>query len=181
MDLSQEVKIATQTFMKMKSSMCKANNGPHDLAPMLHFKYSHLKGYCGVLLAGGHPVQTIPVAWEQIIRDGTPEFVVVMTEAYASTHPSNEPPPDYRKGQMEEDFKNNPCSDVMEIINVHGIDIKTGKQYSGMVAFRYDDNGQPVFDEPSYAECKGDSLQANIPAIFSGCRKATLALQKKAV
>lgn len=181
MKLADEVKLAMQTFMKMKSSVCESNKGPQDLAPMLHFKYSHLKGYCGVVLAGGHPLQTIPVAWEHIIRDGLPEFVMVMTEAYASTHQKNEPPQNYRKGQMEEDFKNNPCSDVMEIINVHGINIKTGEQYSGMVAFHYDDNGQPVFDEPDYNECAGEALKANIPALFSACRHATLILQKKAI
>lgn len=176
MKLIEEVKIAMQTFIRMKESMCKTNNGPHDLAPMLHYKYSHLNAYCGVLLAGGHPIQTIPKAWEHIIRDGIPEFVMIMTEAYAS---KEMPVENYLRGEMEKDFKNNPDSKVVEIINVHAIDMKTGNQLDGFVSFKYDDYGQPVFDTPTYADCEGESLNANMPMMFAACRNATLLMIKK--
>lgn len=177
MELAEEVEIAMKTFIKMKESVCAFNKGPQDLAPMLHFRYQHLKGYCGVLLAEGHPLHSIPGAWEQIIRDGIPEFVIVMTEGYASTGPRE----NYQKGQMEQDFKNNPDSEVMEIINIHGISMKSGEQHTGMVVFRYDDHGQPVFEEPSYSKCEGEALNANIPALFAACRGATLVIHRKAV
>lgn len=175
MKLADEVKIALQTFIKMKESVCRHNNGPSDLAPMLHYKYPHLKGYRGILLAGGHPIQTVPSAWGHISKDGIPEFVMIMTEAYASATPLQE----YKRGEMEKDFKNNPCSQVVEIINVHAIDMKTGEQFDGFVSFKYDDSGIPVFDEPSYSKCEGEALKANMPAIFTACRGATLMLNNK--
>lgn len=177
MNLVNEVETAMKAFIKMKAAVCKSSNGPQDLAPMLHFRYQHLKGYCGVVLTGGHPSVLIPSAWQKIIEDGIPEFMIIMTEGYARSGQ----PEKYRKGQMEEDFKNNPNSDVFEVINIHGIDIKAGNQYSGMVTFKYDDQGQPLFDSPSYAKCEGEALNANLPMLFSACREATLIMQKKAI
>lgn len=180
MNLIEEVKIAMQTFIKMKESMCQANNGPYDLAPMLHIKYQHLNSYCGVLMAGcGHPVDAIPVVWQKVLENGMPEFVMILTEGYATK--SKEFPENYQRGQMEEDFKNNPDSEVVEILNVHAIDIKTGDQANAFVSFKYDDHGQPEFDEPAYAPCEGEALNANVPMIFAACRAATLMIHRKAI
>jgi hypothetical protein len=179
MKLNEEIRIAMETFMKMKASMCQVHKGPYDLAPMLHLKYQHLNGYCGVLLAGeGHPMNLIPSAWEKIVENGIPEFVIAMIEGYAS---KNENPQNYRRGQMEEDFKNNPDSTVVEVLNIQAIDIKTGNQISGFVSFKYNDKGQPEFEIPEYSPCEGESLNANIPRIFSLCRDATLEFMRKAV
>lgn len=180
MELIKEIKVAMETFIKMKSSMCQINNGPFDMAPMLHLKYQHLKSYCGVVMNGcGNPVDAIPGAWEKVLENGYPEFVMIMTEAYAAK--SKEISEDYVKGQMEEDFKSNPESEVVEILNVHAIDIKTGKQATGFVNFKYNDKGQPEFDDPIYNDCEGDALKANVPAIFAACRSATLLLKRKAI
>lgn len=177
MKLIEEIKIALDTFVKMKVACCKNNNGPQDLIPMLHFKYSHLNGYCGVLLPGGHPNETVVMAWEQIVQDGIPEFMIVMVEGYAKKNISTK----YKRGEMEEDFKNNPESEVVEILNIHGIDMKTGDQADGLVSYKYNDKGLPDFDEPTYAPCTGESLKANMPMIFTSCRYATLATMNKAV
>lgn len=180
MELIKEVKIALEAFMKMKASICQNNNGPIDLVPMLHLKYQHLKSYCGVLMNGcGSPVDSIPGAWGKVLENGYPEFVMLMTEGYATK--SKEIPENYRKGQMEKDFKNNPESEVVEILNVHAIDVKTGEQASGFVSFKYNDNGQPDFEEPLYNSCEGEALTANVPTIFAACREATLTLKRKAV
>lgn len=179
MNLIKEIEIATQTFIQMKSALCEQFKGPHDLAPMLHFRYQHLKGYCGVLLGPGHPTDTIPGAWLHILKDGIPEFVMVMTEGYART--SKTMPTNHQRGMMEEDFKNNPESDVVEILNIHGIDMNSGDQASGIVMFRYDDNGMPTFDEPAFSPCDGQALDANIPRLFTACRMATLALHKQVI
>lgn len=178
MKIQDEIKTALETFQNMKKYCCEKNKGPTDLAPMLHFKYKHLNAYCGVLLGEGHPLETIPHAWGQIVQDGVPEFVVVMTEGYAKVGGD---PSDYRKGDMEKDFKNNPDSEVLEVLNIHGIDLGTGKQADGFVSFKYGDDGLPVFDEPSYGDCEGAALGANIPILFEACRQATFATLNKAV
>lgn len=164
-----EVQTALDLFMKMKAGVCEHHGGPHDLTAMLHFKFKHLNGYCGAVLAGGHPLETIPMAWQHIIQDGQPEFMLVMTEGYASATPIE----NYKRGSMEEDFKNNPNTEVFEIINVHGIDIKTGQQADAVVKFHYED-GVPTFDEVQSNMCEGQALEANIPRLFRMCREATL-------
>lgn len=180
MELTKEIKIAMETFIKMKASICQNNNGPFDMAPMLHLKYQHLKSYCGVVMTGcSNPVDAIPGAWGKVLENGYPEFVMIMTEAYATK--SKEMPENYVKGQMEEDFKNNPESEVVEILNVHAIDINTGNQATGFVSFKYNDNGQPEFDQPLYNACEGEALKANVPTIFAACRDATLLLKRKAI
>lgn len=180
MELTKEIEIALETFKKMKASVCDHMRGPHDLAPMLHLKYPHLNGYCGVLLPEGHPTDTVPAAWERVIQDGVPEFVIVMVEGYA-TISDTALPKDYRRGEMENDFKSNPESKVLEVLNIHGIDMKTGNQADGFVAYRYNDSGLPEFEEPSYGPCEGEALQANMPRIFTACRQITLDIMKKAV
>lgn len=178
--LIEEVKIAMETFIKMKAAMCQAHNGPYDLAPMLHIKYVHLNSYCGILMSGcGHPVDAIPSVWKKVLDNGMPEFVMIMTEGYATK--SKEIPQNYRRGEMEKDFKNNPGSEVVEILNIHGIDMKTGNQANAFVSFKYNDHGQPEFDEPTYGPCEGDALKANVPTMFAACREATLLVKRMAI
>jgi hypothetical protein len=45
---------------------------------------------------------------------------------------------------------------------------------TGIVPYKYDDSGMPVFDEPGVNECSGEALNANIPGLMSNCREATL-------
>lgn len=170
MNLEHEVKVAMEAFIKMKKEMCERQGGPFDLVPMLHFKYRHLKNYCGVLLMGdGSPPEQAAAAWGKVLGHGIPEFMMFMVEGYASQNIS-----DYRRGAMEEDFKNNPETSVREVITVQAVDIKTGKQMTGMVFYKYDDSGMPVFDSVNAGECEGDALKANIPELMGQCRDATL-------
>lgn len=169
MTLEEELKFALGKFCQMKRTMCEREGGPQDLAPMLHFKYQHLNAYCGVLLMG-NPFEMIPEAWRKILDDGVPEFVMCMVEGYASSKPISE----YKKGQMEQDFKENPGSEVMEVITLQAVDIKTGKQMTGMVSYKYGDDGMPEFEEPNFNSCEGQAMECNIPSIFKACRDATV-------
>ena len=85
MDLEKELNVAVRAFCKMKLSVCKIEEGPHDLVPMPHFKYSHLNAYCGMVLDGGNPLEMLTHSWRKILDDGIPEFVMFMVEGYAST------------------------------------------------------------------------------------------------
>ena len=175
MEIKKELEIAVSTFCKMKRAMCEREGGPYDLAPMLHFKYGHLRTYCGMLLAGGDPVEMIPHAWERILEDGIPEFVMLMVEAYSSENVDN-----YRKGAMERDFKENPESKVREAITIQAVDIKTGRQMTGIVRYGYGDDGLPVFDEPSIGDCEGQALECRVPSIIGLCRDHTLKIGRVA-
>lgn len=166
MKIEDELDVAVHTFCKMKTMMCEREGGPYDLHPMLHFKYKHLKAYAGIILTG-NPLEETPAAWRKIMDHGTPEFVMLMVEGYASTNVS-------MSGKMEDDFKENPDSEVREVITVQAIEIKTGRQLTALVPFRYGDDGLPEFDEPKAGPCDGQALEANVPSMMNHCRKLTL-------
>lgn len=170
MNLEAELKTAVEVFIKMKRAACEQECGPHDLAPMIHFKYQHLNAYCGGLLMG-NPFELAPMAWRKVLDDGIPEFMMLMMEGYAKT---SKPDEDYVRGNMEKDFKENPDSDVREVITVQAVEIKTGRQFTAIVPYKYDDQGQPEFEDCSIGPCEGEALNSNVAKMFSACREATL-------
>lgn len=177
MSLESELKKAVEVFCKMKRTMCENEGGPRDLAPMMHFKYQHLNSYCGGMLFG-NPIEMCPMAWRKMLDDGIPEFMMLMMEGYAKT---SKPGDEYVRGDMEKDFKNNPDSDVREVITVQAVEIKTGRQFTAVIPYKYDDAGQPDFEEPSIGPCEGDALMSNVARMFSACRDATITfLQEEA-
>jgi hypothetical protein len=174
MTLEEELKFALGKFCEMKSAMCAQEGGPQDLAPMLHFKYLHLNAYCGMLLPG-NPFEILPQAWRQILDDGMPEVVMFMVEGYAS----EALPEEYERGAMEKDFKENPESNVKEVITLQAVDIKTGSQMTGIVSYTYGDDGMPMFGNSNIGPCEGEALNCNVAAIVKSCRDATLRFFEK--
>lgn len=170
MDLKRELDNAVRCFTGMKRAMCEREGGPCDLAPMLHFKYKHLKSCCGALLMGAPPMEMVPAAWGKILDQGIPEFVMLMVEGYASEQPLEE----YERGSMEEDFKNNPGSTVKEVITLQAVDIKTGEQMTAVMPYHYGDDGMPVFEEAKVGPCEGEAMNCRAASIFNACRQATL-------
>jgi hypothetical protein len=167
--LQEEIKAVLELFMEMKKGACLDHGGPVDLQPMLHFKGRD--GSRQGALLHGHPTDSLSGAWKHMLEYVDPECAIVMTEAYCRT--SREFPENHEPGAYERDFKDNPLSDVQEILNVHGIDIETGVQFSGFVGFRIGDDGQPVFDEPYYAQSEGRALECNIPVALERLRNMT--------
>lgn len=175
MNIQDELRRAVDIFTNMKRMACEQNGGPHDLAPMIHFKYRHLKGCCGGLLAGD-PFQLVPMAWRKVLDQGIPEFMMLMIEGYSSATP----PENHERGCLEKDFKENPDSKVKEVITIQAVDIKTGNQFTAIVPYKYDDEGIPEFEEPSIGACEGEALNSNIPAMFAACRNATVTFLEEA-
>lgn len=167
MNIQEELKSVVNLFCNMKKMICEHENGPHDLTPMMHFKYQHLNAPCGGLLMGD-PFEMAPMLWRKVLDDGIPEFMMLMMEGYSSTTMPN------AHGELERDFKENPNSTVREVITVHAIDIKTGNQFTAVVPFKYGDSGLPEFDKPSIGPCEGEALQSRVAMMFSACRNATV-------
>lgn len=173
MNLEEELKSAAEKFCMMKREMCRIEHGPQDLAPMLHFKYKHLSVPCGIVIMGS-PFQMVPPAWRKVLDDGIPEFMMLMVEGYASKNPTGE------KGSMEDDFKNNPESDVVEVITIQAIEIDTGKQMSCMVEYKYGDDGLPQFGDARIGPCEGAAMNSSVAEMFKGCRDATVGFFERA-
>lgn len=174
MNLEEELKSAAENFCRMKHEMCRIEHGPQDLSPMLHFKYKHLSVPCGIVIMG-NPFQMVPPAWRKVLDDGIPEFMMLMVEGYASRSPM-----DYEKGAMEHDFKNNPDSEVVEVITIQAIEIDTGKQMVCMVEYKYGDDGLPQFGDANIGACEGPAMNSNVAEMFKSCRDATVGFFERA-
>lgn len=169
MNLEKELRVAIKNFISMKKDICEQESGPSDLVPMIHFKYQHLAVPCGAVIVGD-PFHIVPQAWRRILDDGIPEFIMFMAEGYSSSKNSE----NRQRGDLEKDFKENPCSDVTEVITIQAVDIKTGIQMSAMAEYKYNDNGQPEFGKIHLGKCEGDTLKSNVAMMFATCRNATL-------
>lgn len=176
MSIEEELEVAVGVFRKMKSAVCEKEGGPHDLAPMMHFRYSHLNSYCGGMLMG-NPFELAPMAWRKVLDDGIPEFMMLMMEGYAKT---SKPDEDYVRGDMEREFKENPDSEVREVITVQAVEIKTGRQFTAVIPYKYDDHGQPEFEDPCIGPCEGEALNSNVARMFAVCRDATVSFLQEA-
>ena len=67
-----------------------------------------------------------------------------------------------------------------EAITIQAVDIKTGRQMTGIVRYGYGDDGLPVFDEPSIGDCEGQALECRVPSIIGLCRDHTLKIGRVA-
>jgi hypothetical protein len=70
-----------------------------------------------------------------------------------------------QRGEMEEDYKQNPSTDVREgiIATVYPWD---GEAIAQTLLYRYNDNGMPVFDDPNDFQEVGKTGGGNIPDLF---------------
>lgn len=65
---------------------------------------------------------------------------------------------DYERGDMAQEFAENPFSTITEVITVHGYDWDLTTRFVRFADYKYDDNGLPVFgeingaDEPANAD-----------------------------
>lgn len=75
------------------------------------------------------------------------EFILLAVEGYGKFGDA-EMPEDYERGQMEEDYKNNPFSDVREALVLTAVDWDTTGLWNVITTYRYDDFGGPTYDEP---------------------------------
>lgn len=173
MPLLDAVKDALDKFKEVKLGMCQRFKGPIDLIPMLHLKYQHLANFCGMMVdAPGDPIDALPKMWARTFDHGFPEILMFVTEGYIKIA-RKEDANTYARGQFEEDFKTNPGSDVREAITVHAVEMKTGEQVSGVVAYKYDDAGLPVFDPATtiICSCSGEALMTRMSKVFTRCHE----------
>ena len=153
-------------FIYLKKQTCEKNNGPQDLAPMYHVVLDNDDILAAIAPIDRHPVDALMETLPLVLFNNKPKFTMYMVEGYMQTHDTLANAKSHVRGELEDDFKKNPATDVRESITVHGID-KEGTQVMGVVTYKYNDFGQPVFDEPMFAEVAGEMMEANVPMIFA--------------
>jgi hypothetical protein len=164
--LEQEIKQVMGNFIGLKKMTCEKNNGPQDLAPMYHLVLDNDDILAAIAPIDRHPVDALMETLPLILLNQKPKYTMYMVEGYMQNFDKLSNAKSHVRGELEDDFKLNPATDVRESITVHGID-KEGTQVMGVVSYKYDDFGQPVFDEPMFAEVKDEMMEANVPQIFA--------------
>jgi hypothetical protein len=162
--LEQEIKQVMQNFIHLKKQTCEKNNGPQDLAPMYHLTLDNDEIMAAIAPIDMHPTEALMETLPLILFNQKPKFTMFMVEGYMQERETM--PTQHIRGELEKDFKENAATTIRESITVHGID-KEGTQVMGVVSYKYDDFGMPVFDEPKFAEIVGDMMEANVPMIFA--------------
>ena len=162
--LEHEIQQVMQNFIYLKKQTCEKNNGPADLAPMYHLTLDNDDIMAAIAPIDMHPTEALMETLPLILLNQKPKFTMFMVEGYMQERDTM--PTNHVRGELEKDFKENAATTIRESITVHGID-KEGTQFMGVVSYKYDDFGMPVFDEPKFAEIAGEMMEANVPMIFA--------------
>lgn len=138
-----------------KSDLCRRNNGPTDMDAALVYRLEGDRELRSTGFPGGHPVDTFKKVWASVLKEGTPDFVAVVAESYMGSGRTE----NYRRGDMEREFKQNPSSTVGEAVLIAGVDTHEGRQRCTAIPFTYDRNGMPAFRTLGWDETPhGDRL-----------------------
>lgn len=138
-EICDQIAVMAQAF---KSGLCRRSNGPADMGAALVYRLEDDSELRSRGFPGGHPVDTFNKVWANVLKEGTPDFVAVVAESYMgdSGHTEN-----YRRGELEQQFKQNPNSRVREAVLIAGVDTREGRQRCTAIPFTYDRNGMPAF------------------------------------
>lgn len=151
-EMCDQIALMTKAF---KSDLCRRNKGPADMAAALVYRLEGDSELRSTGFPGGHPVDTFNKVWASVLKEGTPDFVAVVAESYMGSGRTE----NYRRGEMEQEFKHDPNSSVREAVLIAGVDTREGRQRSTAIPFTYDRNGMPAFRTLGWDdEIRGDRL-----------------------
>jgi hypothetical protein len=119
----------------------------------------------------------IPVFEDVFMKEGVPQMAILAAEVHCKEGTEQELA-EVSGRQIEDEFMNDPGSNVWRAIYVHGIDMKTGNQYTVLLPFGYDDRGQPLFGTAAsnYIRNNEAAQHGMVPALLAECRNHVLSL-----
>jgi hypothetical protein len=158
--------------MEAKWSLCEENGGITDAPPLLIGEFPNGDGFIAPDLMDGHPTDNLPVMLTGLLEGmtatyGTTKFLwlAYVVEGYCRPKVDEEDVETAVRGEMEQEYKTNPATDVREgiIATVYPWD---GEALAQTVLYRYDDNGMPVFDDLDETELIGNAGGGAVPELF---------------
>jgi hypothetical protein len=170
---------------RMKSHGCRENNGKTDLPPLVLVGKQlpaddedvEMRIGVGVVMMemenGDHPVEHLPILLSQLndnVDMSDVVFLAFLVEGYSrdtKAETYSEAVKEHQQfGSMEEDFLNNPNTDVKEglIATIYSMDGTSG---SMACFYKYGDDGLPIYEDDTEISWS-DDLDDNgrVPAIF---------------
>lgn len=143
-----------------KVEICRLNKGPADLPARLFYRLETNRHLLASKYLPGNPVATFPEVWEEVLAEGSPDFLAFVSEGYGGP-----PQDDCERGDLAREFRRNPDSAVTELLLIAAVDTRQGRHRNTMIPFRYDEHGVPQFKAYPWWEDRN----GNVPELLSAC------------
>ena len=142
-DIASEVKKIAKIAQLRKTEICQADNGISDMQSFVVFQRGDVFE-CRQSGVDGHPFESLPDVLSDAFNDGLTEFDTVSIVVDSYVREGMKPPTDYRRGDLEHEYKNNPNASVVEALTVATYGYH-GESAGRCVKYVYNDKGLPEF------------------------------------
>ena len=157
-DPREVLSLVVERAIEAKSLLCEENGGMVDSPPLLIGEFANGEGFVVPDLLEGHPTDTLPTILSGLFeimsnKYQTPKFLwlAYVVEGYAKPIASmtKEDEKNHERGNLENEYKNNPATDIREGI-IATVFPWEGDPLSQTILYRYNDSGLPVYDETQH-------------------------------
>ena len=142
-DIASEVEKIAKIAQLRKTEICQADNGISDMQSFVVFQRGDVFE-CRQSRVDGHPFEGLPDVLSDAFNDGLTEFDTVSIVVDSYVREGMKPPTDYRRGDLEHEYKNNPNASVVEALTVATYGYH-GESAGRCVKYVYNDIGLPEF------------------------------------
>ena len=142
-DIASEVEKIAKIAQLRKTEICQADNGISDMQSFVVFQRGDVFE-CRQSRVDGHPFEGLPDVLSDAFNDGLTEFDTVSIVVDSYVREGMKPPTDYRRGDLEHEYKNNPNASVVEALTVATYGYH-GESAGRCVKYVYNDKGLPEF------------------------------------
>lgn len=143
-DIALEVEKIAKIAQLRKTEVCLEDNGVTDMQSFVVFQRGDVFE-CRQSGVNGHPFEGLPDVLNDAFSDGLTEFdtVSIVVDSYVRLKPESRIA-DYRRGDLDREYKNNPNTDVSEALTVATYGYH-GESAGKCVTYVYNDKGLPEF------------------------------------
>jgi hypothetical protein len=166
--LRQHVAETLKMFASMKREIMQSASDGGEVLPSCLVARPETGPSAVLMLGHGHPLEHMARAWAQMLEEHTPTVVLLFAEGYMAGEETRD-----ALGKLEDLYRDDPGTDVREVLAVDAVEIATGRQFSGVVPFKLAERGELVFDEAKVFEIDATKDNGNIPSVLSLLRDAT--------
>ena len=142
-DIASEVEKIAKIAQLRKTEICQEDNGITDMQSFVVFQRGDVFE-CRQSRVDGHPFEGLPDVLSDAFNDGLTEFDTVSIVVDSYVREGMKPPTDYRRGDLEHEYKNNPNASVVEALTVATYGYH-GESAGRCVKYVYNDKGLPEF------------------------------------
>ena len=142
-DIASEVEKVAKIAQLRKTEICLEDNGISDMQSFVVFQRGDVFE-CRQSRVDGHPFEGLPDVLSDAFNDGLTEFDTVSIVVDSYVREGMKPPTDYRRGDLEHEYKNNPNASVVEALTVATYGYH-GESAGRCVKYVYNDKGLPEF------------------------------------